>query len=153
MEVHLPNVNISDVPGNQVCQQSRVLQERSGNRGHGYAEHTTYSKRSSSSPENVYRRLGSSYFAGSIGQPVSWDKSEEQVEYEFQKVWSLLQCCVKYQEYRNKKPPTTKEPGKDKEDKEYRWPDNLERAFFRGSYAPGKSGRSLGGESSHACQP
>jgi transcriptional enhancer factor len=107
---------------------SRVLQERSGNRGHGYVDGSTSWKRSSSaSPvENLYSQsLGSNYFTGNIAAQLNGEKSEEQIEFEAKRLWKLLQTCEKYQKYRDRQPTNAKE-------REQKWPDQLERAFFRG---------------------
>lgn len=106
---------------------SRVLQERSGNRRHGYAAGSSSWKRLPSSPvENLYSHsLGGGYFTGNLASQLSGEKSEEQIEKEARKLIHLVECCEKYQKYRERQPTNAKE-------KEQKWPDVLEHAFFRG---------------------
>jgi transcriptional enhancer factor len=104
---------------------SRVLQERSANRRHGYAEDSAW-KCSSSPAENVYSARLGGYFTGNIGTQLNGEKSEAQVEYETKRLLSLLHRCEKYEKYRARQPQTAK-------DREQRWPDHLEEAFFRGT--------------------
>ena len=101
----------------------RVLRENSGNRGHAYVDSF---KRSPSSPlENVCSQsLGTSYFSGNSGY-LHGEKSDKQINNETKRLWELLQRCDKYQKYRDRQPQPAKE-------KEQRWPDELEFAFFRG---------------------
>lgn len=104
---------------------SRVLQERSANKRHGYPEGSTSWKPPSSPTENIYSRQLGSYFAGNIATQLSGEKSEAQIEHETRRLMALLRRCEKYQKYRDRQPQTAKE-------KEHRWPDYLEEAFFRG---------------------
>lgn len=105
---------------------SRVLQERSANRRHEYAESFSTWKRSLSPSENVYSgRLGGC-LTGNVGSQLNGEKSEAQIEYETKRLLSLLHRCEKYEKYRARQPQTAK-------DREQRWPDHLEEAFFRGT--------------------
>ncbi|KAF2737179.1 hypothetical protein EJ04DRAFT_561822 [Polyplosphaeria fusca] len=105
--------------------QSRVLQERSGNRRHGYADGSASWKRESSPVENLYSHsLGGSYFTGNVAAQLGNEKSDAQIEHETKRLLSLLKRNDKYQKYRERQPQTKKE-------KEQKWPDNLEEAFFR----------------------
>ncbi|KAF2276967.1 uncharacterized protein EI97DRAFT_304664 [Westerdykella ornata] len=111
---------------------NRVLQERSGNRT---------SIESSQSPPyrpKVYRqRLGE--FGSTILAPPLGCRTEEEVDYEFRKVWAILQNHPKYQKYREKKP---KEGDKKDEDEDLeKWPEFLDRAFFRALIRWPPSGR------------
>jgi len=120
---------------------SRVLQERSANKRHGYAEDSTW-KHSSSPGENVYSgRLGG-FFTGNIGAQVNGEKSEAQIEYETKRLLNLLHRCEKYEKYRARQPQTAK-------DREQRWPDHLEEAFFRGTK---KSSSNFGVYQAHYCR-
>ncbi|KAJ4292444.1 hypothetical protein N0V90_009106 [Kalmusia sp. IMI 367209] len=129
MELHhrpcvLPS-NAPDLPEPDSSIPSRVLQERSANRRHDYSEGTSSWKRSPSPIENVYSgRLGG-YFTGNHSSQFHGDKSETQIEIETKKLLKLLRNCEKYTKYRDRQPSTAK-------DKEQRWPDHLEEAFFRG---------------------
>ena len=105
---------------------SRVLQERSANGRHGYAEDPSTWKRSSSPGENVYSSRSGGYFTDSLGAQVNGEKSAAQVEYETKRLLNLLHRCEKYEKYRARQPQTAK-------DREQRWPDHLEEAFFRGT--------------------
>ncbi|KAF2017703.1 hypothetical protein BU24DRAFT_490820 [Aaosphaeria arxii CBS 175.79] len=106
---------------------SRVLQERSGNRRHVYADGSGSWKRSPSTPvENLYsQNLGGGYFTGNLTAQLNSERSEEQIEHETKRLLRLLIRCDKYQKYRDRQPQTQKE-------KEQKWPDHLEEAFFRG---------------------
>lgn len=130
MELHhrscvLPS-NAPALPEADATIPSRVLQERSGNRRHGYADDSVPWKRSSSPIENLYsRQLGGSYFTGNIGAHLHGEKSETEINRETRRLLTLLQRCEKYQKYRDRQPQTQK-------DREQKWPQNLEEAFFRG---------------------
>ena len=109
-----------------------VLQERSGNRRHGYPDFSSQWKRAASPIENKYPPstvTNSSFFTGSIAAQINGERSEEQINQETKRLWNLLQRCEKYIKYRDRQPQTPKEKEKDKEQK---WPDKLEYAFFRG---------------------
>jgi transcriptional enhancer factor len=73
-------------------------------------------------------RLGG-YFTGNINSQLDGEKSEVQIEYETKRLMSLLHRCEKYEKYRARQPQTAK-------DREQRWPDQLEEAFFRGTIRP-----------------
>lgn len=130
MELHhrscvLPS-NAPILPEPEASIPSRVLQERSANRRHDYTESSSSWKRSSSPAENAYSgRLGS-HFNGNIAAQLNGEKSEAQTEYETKRLLNLLRRCEKYQKYRDRQPQTAK-------DREQRWPDHLEEAFFRGN--------------------
>ncbi|KAF2661889.1 hypothetical protein K491DRAFT_710317 [Lophiostoma macrostomum CBS 122681] len=112
---------------------SRVLQERSGNRRHGYPDYSLLWKRSDSPTENLYPHNtlpNSSYFTANIASQIHSDRSEEQIDQETKWLWNLLQRCEKYIKYRDRQPQTAKEK-KDAE-KQPTWPDKLEYAFVRG---------------------
>jgi hypothetical protein len=106
---------------------NRVLQEQSGNKQHSFDGGRTSRKRSSSSSAEKLcsQSLGGRYFTGNLATRLSGEKSEEQINYEFKKVWDLVQRCETYQKYRDRQPTSDK-------DREQKWPDNLEKAFFRG---------------------
>lgn len=132
MELHhrscvLPS-NAPALPEHDAVIPSRVLQERSGNRQHGYTDGSTSWKRSPSTPvENLYSQsVGGSYFTGSLAAQMHGEKPEKQIHYEFDRLWTLLQRCEKYIKYRDRQPQNAKE-------REQKWPENLERAFFRGA--------------------
>jgi transcriptional enhancer factor len=107
----------------------RVLQERSGNRRHEYQDGSSSSwKREVSPAENVYPHgPGRSYFSSNITSQLSGEKSEAQIEYETKRLLGLLERCEKYQKYRDRQPQNAKE-------REQKWSDTLERAFFRGMF-------------------
>lgn len=108
----------------------RALQERSGNRRHEYQDSSSPSwKREASPAENVYPHgPGGNYFTSNITSQLSGEKSEAQVEYETKRLLGLLERCEKYQKYRDRQPQNAKE-------REQKWSDTLERAFFRGMLA------------------
>jgi transcriptional enhancer factor len=112
---------------------SRVLQERSGNRRHGYPDYSSSWKRPTSPAENLYSPntiTSSSYFTGNIAAQLHSERSEEQINQETKRLWNLLQRCEKYIKYRDRQPQTARE--KKAAEKEAKWPDKLEYAFFRG---------------------
>jgi hypothetical protein len=132
--------NTSALPGPDSGTTGRVLQEHSGNRGPSYDEDVIYLKRTPSSGNCYLEGSNNRYFDSSGVQP-QYNKSKEQIEHEFQQVWSLLQTCEVYRKYREKKPKSAKAVKKWKENV---WPENIERAFFRGTipfltlYPPGQ---------------
>lgn len=104
---------------------SRVLQERSANRLHEYSDASSRKR----SPTPLYAgRLGG-YFTGNITTHFNSDKSEAQVEIETKRLLKLLKNCDKYQKYRDRQPSDNANA---KGEKDQRWPDNTEIAFFRG---------------------
>jgi hypothetical protein len=113
--------NAPSLPATDSDTSGRILREHSGNRGHSYDRDVHIKRASSQDPE--------CYLHSSSIQP-QYAKSEEQIEAEFQQVWKLLQSCETYRKYREKKPKTAKAEAKWRENV---WPDNLERAFFRGT--------------------
>ncbi|KAF2107610.1 TEA/ATTS domain family-domain-containing protein [Lophiotrema nucula] len=129
MELHqrscvLPS-NAPALPKPDSSIPSRVLQERSGNRRHGYADPSSSWKRSSSPVENFYtHRSGGSYFSSNLVAQLSCEKSEDQISYETRRLLQSLQRCEKYRKYRDRQPQNAKE-------RELKWPDNMEEAFFR----------------------
>lgn len=132
MELHhrscvLPS-NAPDLSEPDSSIPSRVLQERSANRRHEHVEGASAWKRSPSPTDNVYSgRLGG-YFTGNLSSSqFHGEKSEAQVESETKRLLRLLRNCDKYTKYRDRQPTTAK-------DKEQRWPDHLEEAFFRGEH-------------------
>ncbi|KAF2476143.1 TEA-domain-containing protein [Lindgomyces ingoldianus] len=105
---------------------SRVLQERSGNRGNTYTDDSNVWKSSFPPVENFYsHNVGGDFFAEGIAAHLCDEKSEEQINHETAKLWRLLEQSEKYRKYRARQPKTKKE-------REQKWPDNLEHAFFRG---------------------
>ncbi|KAF2798947.1 hypothetical protein K505DRAFT_266604 [Melanomma pulvis-pyrius CBS 109.77] len=103
----------------------RALKERSGNRRHEYHDGSSW-KREPSPAENTYPHgQGGSYFTGNLTSQLSGEKSEAQIEYETKRLLGLLDRCEKYQKYRDRQPQNAKE-------REQKWSDTLERAFFRG---------------------
>jgi hypothetical protein len=74
----------------------------------------------------VYLGRFGGYFTGNISGQLEGEKSEAQIDYESKKLMSRLHRCDKYVKYRARQPQTAK-------DREQRWPDNLEEAFFRGT--------------------
>lgn len=134
MELHrrscvLPS-NAPVLPESDQVIPSRVLQERSGNRQHGYPDGSASWKRSPSSPvENLHsQNLSGSYLTGNLGTQLHGEKSEEQIHHETKRLLALLQRCEKYQKYRDRQPQNAKE-------REQKWPEFLEEAFFRGTLA------------------
>ncbi|ORY15735.1 TEA/ATTS domain family-domain-containing protein [Clohesyomyces aquaticus] len=118
-----PALPTTPLPGPSI--RSRVLQERSGNRRHTFDEGLNVWKRSASPIEKVYAQpLGGTYFTTDIAQPVV-EKSEEQVDYEFSRLWPALHQSDDYRKYRERQPVNN-------EGKEQKWPDQLEYAFFKG---------------------
>ncbi|KAL1612183.1 hypothetical protein SLS60_000407 [Paraconiothyrium brasiliense] len=130
MELHhrscvLPS-NAPALPETDTYIPSRVLQERSVNRRHEYTEDASSCKRS---PTPIYTgRLGG-YFTGNLTSHFNGDKSEAQIDLETKRLMKLLKACDKYQKYRDRQPSDTASA---KDNKEQRWPDHLEEAFFRG---------------------
>ncbi|OAG05831.1 uncharacterized protein CC84DRAFT_735891 [Paraphaeosphaeria sporulosa] len=130
MELHhrscvLPS-NAPALPNTDTYIPSRVLQERSANRRHGFSEDASSCKRS---PTPIYAgRLGG-YFTGNLASHFNGDKSEAQIDLETKRLMKLLKACDKYQKYRDRQPSDTASA---KDNKEQRWPDHLEEAFFRG---------------------
>ena len=94
---------------------SRVLQERSANRLQEYSDDSSPRKRSPG-----YGRLG--------GYSTGYDEPEIQIELETKRVMKILKKCDKYQKYRERQPSENTSA----KEKEQRWPDHLEEAFFRG---------------------
>lgn len=130
MELHRSSVvpsNAPTLPDPDSSIPRRVLQERSGNRRHGYQDSSaSLWKREASPTENVYpHELGGSYVSSDITSQLSGEKSEAQIEYETKRLLGLLERCEKYQKYRDRQTQNTKE-------REQQWSDNIERAFFRG---------------------
>lgn len=132
MELHhrscvLPS-NAPALPETDTYIPSRVLQERSANRRHEYSEDASSCKRS---PTPIYAgRLGG-YFTGNLASHFNGDKSEAQIDLETKRLMKLLKACDKYQKYRDRQPSDTTSA---KDNKEQRWPDHLEEAFFRGIF-------------------
>jgi transcriptional enhancer factor len=120
--------NAPALPEPELDIPSRVLQERSGNGRQSYVGSSGPWKQSPSSPiENIYsHNLGGSYFTGNYATELNGDKSEEQIEQETKRLLRIVRRCEKYIKYRERQPQTTKE-------KEQRWPDHMEEAFFRGA--------------------
>ncbi|KAJ4357592.1 uncharacterized protein N0V89_002168 [Didymosphaeria variabile] len=92
---------------------------------HEYTEDASSCKRS---PTPIYTgRLGG-YFTGNLASHFNGDKSEAQIDLETKRLMKLLKACDKYQKYRDRQPSDTTSA---KDNKEQRWPDHLEEAFFR----------------------
>lgn len=105
----------------------RVLQERSGNR-------TNVERPPSPSYHpKVYRQRVGNFGSNILAPPVGC-RTEEEVEHEFRKIWTIRQNHPRYQKYRDKK---RKEEEKKSDDPDLeKWPDHLEPAFFRGIVLP-----------------
>lgn len=104
----------------------RALKERSGNRRHEYHDGSSSWKCDPSPAENTYPHgPGGSYFTSNLTSQLSGEKSEAQIEYETKRLLGVLDRCEKYQKYRDRQPQNAKE-------REQKWSDTLERAFFRG---------------------
>lgn len=132
MELHhhsciLPS-NAPAIPEPEPYIPSRVLQERSANRLHEYSEENSPRKRSPLYAD----RLGG-HFTGNLASHFTSDKSEVQIELETKRLLKLLKKCDKYQKYRERQPAGSA-LSKGEKDKEQRWPDHLEEAFFRGEF-------------------
>jgi transcriptional enhancer factor len=76
----------------------------------------------------VYSGRFAGQFASNLGAQGNGEKSEAQIEYETKRLLNLLHRCEKYEKYRARQPQTAK-------DREQRWADHLEEAFFRGTIA------------------
>lgn len=136
MEFHrscvLPS-NAPALPAPDSTIPSRVLQERSGNRENRYIDDSNTWKREPTSPSenasSVAASYGGSYYPSNLGSQLVCEKSEEQIDRETEKLWTLLQNCEKYRKYRERQPTTAKA-------REQKWPEPLEYAFFRGISSP-----------------
>jgi len=128
MELHHSCVvpsNAPSLPDLDTSTKRRALQERSGNRRHGHHRGASSWKRESSLSEKGYLYEGRNYLTSSLTAPLVGEKSEAQIEAETKKLMALLDRCEKYQKYRERQPKTAKQ-------REQKWADNLERAFFKG---------------------
>ncbi|KAF1944674.1 hypothetical protein EJ02DRAFT_398025 [Clathrospora elynae] len=167
LQHHLPYELAADASSSQ---HRGVLRERSANRRHEHHNITSTpllkQSRSSSPTENVYAQrvvpVGS-YFAGNVhAQHVGLagfgvERPEEQIRYELERLYKMLQRSDKYQKYREKQPVLTpneviareaaekqergrkererREKGMRAHDKPEKdktvWPEFLEHAFWR----------------------
>lgn len=128
------------VPIEECEARSRVLQELCGNSRHEYGERDPPDDRKASntlpSDHHHYSSLGLTNYANSYHPALRRygleKRRERSTEREFQALWRRLQENEGYQTYR-KRQPCNSERGMEKESK---WPDFLEVAFFRGTSIP-----------------
>jgi len=70
-------------------------------------------------------RGNGSYLSSNIISQLNSERTEEQIEREATRILRLARQCPRYQKYREPKPIDAKQ-------KEAKWPDHLEYAFFKG---------------------
>ena len=123
---------LSDSTTQDLNRPSRVLQERSGNSQHDFLDTGFSSRRKhvpSSPTESSHSNGLGAYLNshGNLGSPFKQEKSEAEISRETAILWRSLQQSEAYRKYRAKQPKNSRE-------KEQKWPENMEYAFFRGLF-------------------